>query len=215
MTISARSMLVAAFGGALLALAVLWLSSPATVVPSIAPSPESPALSPSATEEAPLPPRVAVEPPLLPLPSLEERPAPAADLRDEIEGGAFELTNGLRSRIGVPPLARDAALDAAARRHSEDMLQRRFFAHVDPDGRGPADRVARISGLPAGAVGENIWMWSGATPPARYWLAEQAVAAWAASPAHRENIVRRGYTRLGVGAAISAGDVRLTELFRE
>ena len=207
-------MLVAACGAALLALAVLWLRAPAPEVPSMAPNAETPPPSPSATDETPLRPPVA-EPRLLPIPPLEERPATPADPRDDIEGRAFELTNGLRSRNGLPPLARDAALDAAARGHSQDMLLRGFFDHVDQDGRGPADRVARISGLPAGQVGENIWMWSGSTLPAHYWLAEQAAAAWSASPAHLENILRRDYTHLGVGAAIGAGEVRLTQLFRE
>ena len=36
-----------------------------------------------------------------------------------------------------------------------------------------------------------------------------------ANPAHREDILRVGYTQLGVGAAVSASDVRLTEVFRE
>lgn len=126
----------------------------------------------------------------------------------------LDLTNDQRKRAALPPLDRDAVLSSAARSHSEDMLRRTFFGHVSPDRQTPADRVARASGLAAGAIGENIWMWSGTIRPPRRELVEQAVAEWMASPAHRENILRPGYTRVGAGAAADAYDVRLTEMFR-
>ena len=144
-------------------------------------------------------------------------PAPPAaiSLADELEQRLVGLTNAHRTRMGLRPLNREAGLSAAARRHSEDMLRRRFFAHVNPDGQTPADRVARIPGLVAGDVGENIWMWSGASRRPADALVAQAVAEWMASPPHRENILRPGYTRLGVGASADATEVRLTELFME
>jgi uncharacterized protein YkwD len=214
-TIHTRWALVAAIGGGLLILAILWGRTGTSAVPPAAPDVvRTSTPPPAAIPEPPPTPEIPTGPPLTPL-RAEDLPPVITDPRDDIERLAFELTNAVRARHGLPPLARDAALDAAARAHSQDMLQRGFFAHVDPDGRGPADRVSRISGLPTAAVGENIWMWSGSGQPALRQLAEQAVAAWAASPAHRENILRRGYTHLGIGAVIGAGDVRLTQLFRE
>jgi uncharacterized protein YkwD len=213
--IHGRAAVLAAIAGGLLIAGIVWLGAPTRVVPPAAPGlgvPAGPA--PSPIPDPPAPPEIPVSPtPTLPPPG-ELAPAPP-EAGDDMEGRVFELTNALRARSGLPPLARDASLEAAARAYSQDMLQRGFFAHVDPDGRGPAERVARISGLPPAAVGENIWMWTGSSRPALQKLAEQAVAAWAASPSHRENILRRGYTRLGVGAAWAAGEVRLTQLFRE
>lgn len=213
-TIHVRSAVLAAIAGGLLMAGILWLRAPTSVVPPGAPGAGVPAAPPPLRLPEPPPPEIPVSPtPTLPPPG-ELPPAPP-DAGDDMEARAFELTNALRARSGLPPLARDAALEAAARAYSQDMLQRGFFAHVDPDGRGPGDRVARITGLPTAAVGENIWTWSGSSRPPLQRLAEQAIAAWAASPPHRENILRRGYTRLGVGAASAAGEVRLTQLFRE
>jgi uncharacterized protein YkwD len=220
-TFRARWALLVAIIAALLLAAILWIRAPgprpaapgpdAALPPASAPPPSAPPDSPA----PPIPPVQPDPPPAAPpLPS-DAPPTAPDDPRQDLERLVFELTNGLRAGRGRPPLAPDAVLDAAARAHSEDMLQRQFFGHVDPDGHGPADRVTRVSGLAAGAVGENIWLWSGSTRPTRQWLAEQAVAAWAASPAHRDNILRDAFTHLGVGAVYVDGDVRLTQLFRE
>jgi len=161
-----------------------------------------------------------------PAPSIEVAPASPASpppsavptvlsLEDDLEQRLVGLTNERRTSVGLPPLNREAGLSAAARHHSEDMLRRRFFAHVNPDGQTPADRIAGIPGMAAGNVGENIWMWSGASRPAAAAMVSQAIAEWMASPPHRQNILRPGYTRLGVGAAAAATEVRLTELFVE
>ena len=131
---------------------------------------------------------------------------------EDLELRVFELTNQRRTSSGLRRLRPDADLSLAARTHSEDMLRRRFFAHVNPDKLGPADRLRRISGATR-PVGENIWMWTASTLPRPNVVAARAVGDWMASRPHRENILRRRYTRLGVGAAITASDVRVTQVF--
>jgi uncharacterized protein YkwD len=143
-----------------------------------------------------------------------ESASPALTPVEEIEQRVFALTNERRAAARVGRLAPDADLSLAARRHSEDMLRRRFFSHVGPDGRGPADRVRRITGL-SQTVGENIWSWAGGTRPPSSSLAAQAIAAWMASRPHRQNMLRARYRTLGVGAAIGPSDVRITQVFRE
>lgn len=138
-------------------------------------------------------------------------PSPTDNLNQRL----FELTNARRTAAGLQPLVPDAALSAAARGHSEDMLRRRFFDHVNPDRETPQDRVKRNADQPAPGVGENIWMWSGGIVPSGDALARQAIAEWMASPAHRDNLLRAGYTQLGIGAAIDAGQVRVTEVFSD
>jgi uncharacterized protein YkwD len=133
---------------------------------------------------------------------------------DDLEDRLAHLTNEQRRRVALRPLDRDPALSAAARSHSEDMLRREFFDHVNPDRETPADRVARIAHL-TGAIGENIWQWSESHHVPSATLAAQAVADWMESAAHRANILRPGYTRFGVGSATHGSDVRLTELFME
>ena len=148
----------------------------------------------------------------------ETAPAPRASIpspADELDQRLLELTNARRTVAGLQPLVHDAVLSAAARAHSEDMLRRRFFAHVNPDRETPQDRVKRDADQPAISVGENLWMWSGEIVPPGEVLGRQAMAEWMASPAHRDNLLRAGYTRLGIGAAIDAGQVRVTEIFSE
>jgi|GEM_PF-2879014 len=42
---------------------------------------------------------------------------------------------------GVPPLARNPALDAAALAHLEDMVSRLYYGSISPEGLGPWDRA--------------------------------------------------------------------------
>jgi uncharacterized protein YkwD len=105
------------------------------------------------------------------------------------------LLNRHRAEHGLPPLAEDPALEAAAQAHAEDMGRRRFFAHEDPDGVGPHERIER-AGFRGSTTGENI-AWGtriNATPT-------RIVDGWMASPGHRANILRREFTRVGTGIA--------------
>jgi uncharacterized protein YkwD len=134
-------------------------------------------------------------------------PAEIAGVEDEI----FELTNGERADAGAPPLERDPTLRGIARRFSEEMLERGFFGHVNPEGESMADRVARQHRCLVGILGENLWQASGFTH--REGLAAQAVAGWMNSPGHRENLLRPEFTHLGVGVALVGREVRATQVF--
>lgn len=134
---------------------------------------------------------------------------------DQVEQRVFDLTNEQRTQWGLRPLYHDGSLSAAARRHSEDMLRRGFFDHVNPDHETPADRVALIHRQLIGSSGENIWMRSGDAASQVSSLAKEALASWMASPAHRENILTPHYTHLGVGVAAMGSEVRLTQVMAD
>ncbi|MFE6396733.1 CAP domain-containing protein [Streptomyces sp. NPDC057838] len=103
-----------------------------------------------------------------------------------------DLTNRARTRAGLPPLAVDPLLTAAARAHSADMVARAFYAHTAPDGSRPGDRAA-AAGSTLRAIGENIAC--GQRSPA------DVVEGWMNSPGHRANILRPDFTRIGIGFA--------------
>ncbi|MCO6436623.1 MAG: CAP domain-containing protein [Phycisphaerae bacterium] len=88
------------------------------------------------------------------------------------------------------PLTMNAALRCAARLHSLDMATRGFFDHTNPDGDGPAERIAPTGYQPR-TWGENI-AYGYATP-------EQVVAGWMGSDGHCANIMRSSFTEIGVG----------------
>jgi uncharacterized protein YkwD len=71
------------------------------------------------------------------------------------------------------------------------MLRQGFFDHTDLAGRGPGERVARVSRRRWTAVGENIA--AGFATPAL------TCTRW--NRAHRENMLKRHYTHIGAGYA--------------
>ena len=110
----------------------------------------------------------------------------------------IELTNQERARAGLPPLISDAALNAAALRHSQDMADHDFFSHTGSDGSSACGRMAAAGYSPIWACGENIA--AGFTSP------EEVVAAWMNSAGHRANILSPYYQHIGVGYVYDAGD---------
>lgn len=132
--------------------------------------------------------------------------------RDGAASLVHSLTNAERAAAGVPPLARDAALDGIAQAHADDMAARGYFSHDTPEGAGPSDRAA-ASGYsckkPSGmytwtGIGENIH-YAGGSYMYTEGVAAGAVDWWMDSPGHRENILDGRYDRLGVGIAIGGG----------
>ncbi|QTR44937.1 hypothetical protein J9253_13050 [Thiothrix litoralis] len=71
------------------------------------------------------------------------------------------LTAGTLSSSASQPLAFNNELTAAARSHSEDMLDNDFFAHVNLEGQSPFDRI-QTAGYTYVTAGENIG-WIGTT----------------------------------------------------
>jgi len=108
----------------------------------------------------------------------------------------------------APPLAPNAALNAAALAHSTEMAALRYFSHQGKDGSQVAERASR-AGYAWQHIGENIA--SGMRTP------EEAVAGWVASPGHCANLMNRNFTDLGSGFAQSqdpdTGIVFWTQVF--
>ena len=104
------------------------------------------------------------------------------------EAGLLQVVNGVRTDHGLGALRLDPALGNAARSHSVDMLRRDYFAHGAFGARLAAFHVR------GSFAGENLAWGTG-----RDGQAGTIVAEWLASPKHRANLLRRGYTRIGFG----------------
>ena len=131
---------------------------------------------------------------------------------NELEQRLFDLTNTQRLFRRVRPLAESNELSEAARRHSEDMLRRRFFAHTNPDRKTAADRIKAVLNREVSASAENLWMRTGTVASAEK-IVEEAVAQLMDSRPHRSNILNARYTHVGVGVAVTRYEVRVTQLF--
>jgi len=153
--------------------------------------------------EAPTAP--AVEPPL---PTEAGREA-------EVERIIFDLVNGERESRGLPLLARDEDLARLAFGHSQDMLERNFMDHINPDGLSPSDRIGRGHRKLIGATGENVWEGTGYGDLSVGELARLIHKSWMGSPGHRKNILKPKYTHLGIGVIRRGEKVKATQKFSE
>lgn len=122
-----------------------------------------------------------------------------------IEKEVFDLVNKTRASYGLSQLTWANDLAAVARAHSQDMINRRFFDHTNPDGLSPFDRM-RAAGIRYRTAAENI-AYGQRTP-------EAVMNAWMNSSGHRANILNASVKELGVGAvANSAGTIYWTQEF--
>ncbi|MCC6511903.1 MAG: hypothetical protein IT423_22585 [Pirellulaceae bacterium] len=99
------------------------------------------------------------------------------------------------------PLAPNQALANAARLYSQDMINRDFFAHFDPSGKGPADRLA-AAGYVGRGWGENI-AWAGSEAgidPIEY-IGKNHEGLIRSAP-HRTNIMKENFDELGTGVDV-------------
>jgi uncharacterized protein YkwD len=123
--------------------------------------------------------------------------APAGATTHRDEAALLRLLNAARGRCGVPPLLLDRRLAGAARAHSRDMVTQRYFAHVSRSGERPSDRVPRTGWIRRRGrwrLGENLaWGRGRSARPAA------VVAAWLASPVHRQVMLRHAYRVVGIG----------------
>lgn len=100
------------------------------------------------------------------------------------------LTNEERVKKELPPLIYDPKLSQIALIKAQDMITKGYFDHKSPTYGQPWDQ-AYLFGYRFNGYGENI---------ARYFTTpEQTVLGWMKSEGHRANILKRKYTRVGVG----------------
>ena len=99
------------------------------------------------------------------------------------------LINKERQGQGLDPLTMNSSLSSAARLHSQDMINRNFFNHVNPDGLTPGDR-ARNAGYNFIALAENICGNSSI---------DAGHSSLMGSSSHRVNILNPNYKEVGIG----------------
>lgn len=117
---------------------------------------------------------------------------------------AVNLLNQARQNEGLEPLKVNLQLSKLAADYALDMRNRKFFAHVDPDGKDPFERMAAV-GIDFPNAGENIAL-SPDVETAHRMLLE--------SPLHRENILNPKFTEIGIGVRPDArGGVYLVQEF--
>ena len=151
-----------------------------------------------------------------------------------LESLVHNLINQERAKQGLAILQWDGEIVAIARSHSQDMADKNYFSHVNPEGKDATDRgssagydcVKVYDGYYTFGLAENIhqgWLFSSTTyinGVARHnWnsqadISEAAVNGWMRSQGHRKNILKDAYDRTGIGIAIAPdGKVFITQNF--
>jgi uncharacterized protein YkwD len=121
-------------------------------------------------------------------------PGDSGPIAADPEVAAFvSQMNSHRQVAGCGALTWNDGVALVALAHSQDMVNRGFFSHTNPDGDSPWDRLAAGEVTWNGGAGENIAAGtSDATTVLNMWLN---------SPGHRANIENCEFTHHGVGLA--------------
>ncbi|WP_235714575.1 CAP domain-containing protein [Neobacillus dielmonensis] len=125
---------------------------------------------------------------------LIEAQAPSEESWQEIEIGAeqeiFDITNVLRVRYNVKPVKWDETTAAVAYGHSQDMAENNDFSHTSKKFGSLNDRLNKEK-VDYQTAGENI--------AANYTDGPASVEGWLNSKGHRETLLNKDFTHLGVG----------------
>ncbi|MFC5602065.1 CAP-associated domain-containing protein [Sporosarcina koreensis] len=115
-------------------------------------------------------------------------------LRNGFEQQLFDLTNAARVRHGRSILQWDDAISETARKHSQDMAINDYFSHENLQGLSPFDRM-KADHIKFRRAGENLAYGQSSSIFAHEGLMN--------SKGHRENILIKDYSHLGIGVAFN------------
>ncbi|MBI4038993.1 hypothetical protein HY384_03480 [Candidatus Daviesbacteria bacterium] len=101
----------------------------------------------------------------------------------------IELSNIERQKMGLAPVSENAALDKAAELKAQNMFSENYWAHFAPSGKSPWDFILG-SGYKFTYAGENL--------AKNFYKSDDVVAAWMASPTHRDNLLNPKYKDIGI-----------------
>lgn len=109
-----------------------------------------------------------------------------------LPGTLVALTNSDRATNDAGMLTEDPLLAKAAQLKANDMAANGYFAHVSPSGKTPWYWLQQV-GYQYGYAGENLAV--------NFTDSIDVETAWMHSPAHRANIVKSVYTKVGIATA--------------
>ena len=116
-----------------------------------------------------------------------------------------ELTtaiNKIRKDNGLKPLTEDVRLNHSAFDKANDMLNKNYWSHIDPQGK-PIWEKMKQEGYDYQYAGENL---------ANKYDNKGSVDAWMKSEFHKKNILNSHYANMGVGRA---GDFTVVHFGKE
>ncbi|MBI4050467.1 MAG: hypothetical protein HY396_00625 [Candidatus Doudnabacteria bacterium] len=116
----------------------------------------------------------------------------------------MSLINQERSQRNVGELITHSSLLTAATQKSQDMIDRDYFAHIDPDGNYVWPKIVAAGYTPYRILGENLAV--------DFPTSEGMVKAWIDSPTHRANLLHPDFVDQGLVALYGDYKSRYTNL---
>jgi hypothetical protein len=104
----------------------------------------------------------------------------------------INYANTDRSKAKEPALRENPLLAKAAQMKAEDMAKRGYFSHNGPLGETPWSWLDK--------VGYN-YIYAGENLAVNFFDSADVHRAWMNSPAHRENLLDKKFTEVGIGVA--------------
>lgn len=101
----------------------------------------------------------------------------------------IRLTNLEREKNGLPPLSEDSRLNSAAAAKAQNMFEENYWAHYSPSGKDPWGFI-NGAGYEFSYAGENL--------AKSFYESDEVVKAWMNSKTHRENILNKHYSNIGI-----------------
>ncbi|NOS67167.1 MAG: hypothetical protein HOO67_02270 [Candidatus Peribacteraceae bacterium] len=118
----------------------------------------------------------------------------------EFSKNVLDLVNRERKKKGLPALKSNPLLERSAQAHADNMVKQKFFSHESPDRAKPEDRI-RAAGYFVKPCNCAVTFSYGENIAKGQKTAKDVMTAWMNSKIHRDNILKREFTDLGVGFA--------------
>lgn len=128
----------------------------------------------------------------------------------EVENMIFNKVNEERSKNGLTPLSYNSTMEHYARIKSQDMGDRGYFDHKNPEGELMTAQMQR-DGVSYNSWGENIAYIGGVSDAST--LANQFMTNWMNSSGHRANILSSNFNSIGIGVYKIGNTVYATQEF--
>ena len=129
---------------------------------------------------------------------------------EQVQIMIFKKVNEERKKAGIPELSYNNTMEKYAKMKSQDMGDRKYFDHKDPEGNLITVKMEG-DGVNYRAWGENIAYIGGVSDANE--LANQFMTNWMNSPGHRANILSNNFSSIGVGVYKTGNTVYATQEF--
>lgn len=154
-----------------------------------------------------------VEVPPVEIPPVVDTPQGPTDseqFMSQVETIIFQKVNEERSKVGMKPLKYNTTMEKYARIKSQDMGDRGYFDHKDPQGNLITEQMKK-DGVSYNAWGENIAYIGGMSDVNQ--LANKFMTNWMNSSGHRANILSDNFSSIGIGVYKIGNTVYATQEF--